>query len=184
MNTIKTILLYIYRLPFRQLGGLVLAGTIIFLLLYCATRKRKWQRPALLVISAAYILMVVCATLLGRGGSPAPRSVSLVPFASYIKYAQGSTEMLRESIMNIVFFYPLGLLLGGAASEELPRRKSLLFAFSLSLFIEVCQWLFNLGYAEVDDVMHNTLGAGLGMLAIYATEKIADFVKLQHKRPV
>lgn len=182
MNVIKTILLYIYCLPFRELGILVLAGTVIFLTLYCTTRGQKWQRPMLRGLLLVYVLIIVCATLLGRGESPAPRSVSLVPFASYINYVQGGTEMLRESIMNIVFFYPLGLLLGGAASEKLPRRKCLLFAFSLSLFIEVCQWMFNLGYAEVDDVMHNTLGAGLGMLVIYSTEKIVGFVKLQHKR--
>lgn len=182
MNVIKTILLCIYRLPFRELGILVLAGTAIFLILYCTTRGQKWQRPILRGLFFVYVLIIVCTTLLGRGESPVPRSVSLIPFASYIKYAQGNIEMLRESIMNIVLFYPLGLLLGGIASEKFPRKKMLAVAFSLSFFIEACQLIFNLGYAEVDDVIHNTLGTGLGMLVIYVVEKIVNFVKLQHKR--
>lgn len=183
MNTIKTILLYIYCLPFRQLGGLVLAGTIISLLLYCATRKRKWQRPALLVISTAYILMVVCATLMGRGEPSASHGVSLLPFASYIRFAQGQTEMLRESVMNIVFFYPLGLLLGAANLGKRRWRSAVLAVFLLSAAIELCQWCFNLGYAEVDDVMHNTLGGGLGVLVIYITEMFVGFGKFNHKHP-
>lgn len=182
MNVIRIIIHYIYCLPFCELGILVLTGTAICLTFYYATRGQKWQRPIFRGLFFVYVLIIVCTTLLGRSESSTPRSASLVPFASYIKYAQGNIEMLRESIMNIVLFYPLGLLLGGVASEKFPRKKMLAFAFSLSLFIEVCQLIFNLGYAEVDDVIHNTLGTGLGMLVMYVVEKIVNFVKLQHKR--
>lgn len=168
----RAIMLRIYCLSFLELSALVLAGTVIFLLFYCMTRKRKWLRSMMLTFSTVYVLIVLIATLLGRSESPASQGVSLIPFASYIKFFQGETEMLRESIMNIVFFYPLGLLLGGAASEKLPRKRSLVLAFLLSLFIECCQWIFNLGYAEVDDVMHNTLGAALGLLVMHLVERI------------
>lgn len=182
MNVIKTILSRIYCLPFGKLGVLTLLGTAVFLLFYRVTRNQKWQRPALLALSAAYALVIVCATLLGRSIASESHGVSLLPFASYVKFAQGERELLRESLMNIVLFYPLGLFLGGAASGKLSRKKTLASAFFLSLFIELCQGLFNLGYVETDDVIHNTLGAGLGMLAVYVADRAADFVKLQHKR--
>lgn len=182
MDVIDTVLDYVYDLPYGKLGGLTLLGTAVFLLLYRVTRNQKWQRPALLVLSAAYALVIACATLLGRSYARPPRGVSLLPFASYVKFAQGERELLRESLMNIVLFYPLGLFLGGAVSGKLSRKKTLASAFFLSLFIELCQGLFNLGYVETDDVIHNTLGAGVGMLAVYVADRAADFVKLQHKR--
>lgn len=183
MTIIKSFMLYVYCLSFRELSALLLDMTAVFLILYCTTRKRNWQRPVILAFSAIYILMIVCATLLWRAPSAGPKGISLIPFASYDKYAQGQTEMLRESIMNITLFYPLGLLLGGAASERFPRKKLLAFAFILSFFIEFCQWLFNLGYAEVDDVIHNTFGTGLGLLALHVTERTADLVDIKHIRP-
>lgn len=38
----------------------------------------------------------------------------------------------------------------------------LLIAFAYSLGIETCQYVLEKGIAQVDDVMHNTIGAGLG----------------------
>lgn len=184
MSLVKFIMHQIYRMPFRELGTLSLAGTAIFVLFYCITRKRCWQRPALVVLSFAYALLIVCGTLLGREESAVSHGVSLIPFVSYIKYARGQTEMLRESIMNIVFFYPLGLLFGVLTSAKKERRKAIIAAFLLSVTVETCQGCFNLGYAEVDDVIHNTLGAGLGVLVIYVTEKTVSFVNFKHKRPL
>ena len=70
--------------------------------------------------------------------------------------------------MNVVLFYPTGLL----ACELLPKswnraKRVILIAvlFALvSVGIEFCQYHFVLGQAEVDDVIHNTLGTLIGAL--------------------
>ena len=70
--------------------------------------------------------------------------------------------------MNIVLFYPAGLL----ACELLPKNWNqakriiliTVFFAMVSFSIEFCQYHFALGQAEADDVLHNTLGALVGAL--------------------
>lgn len=46
-----------------------------------------------------------------------------------------------------------------------PVITTILFAAILSFLIELAQWKWGLGLAETDDVIMNTLGAGVGTLA-------------------
>lgn len=48
---------------------------------------------------------------------------------------------------------------------------TILFAFGLSVFIELIQYKYGLGRCEVDDVIMNTLGALIGTLAYYLCKK-------------
>ena len=63
---------------------------------------------------------------------------------------------------NIILFLPFGFLLI-AAYPHAGIGKILLLGFVLSLFIEVCQLVFHLGWFEVDDVLHNVLGTYVGV---------------------
>ena len=73
---------------------------------------------------------------------------------------------MQQSIMNIAFFYPFGFLLSCLDMEFINKRKWIIvvFAFIISFCIESLQYIFLLGYAEVDDIIHNTLGAAIGVL--------------------
>lgn len=78
----------------------------------------------------------------------------------------GNREIYRANYVNAVLFFPSGLL----GFEMLPKCwsegwKWLLTTVLLALFsacIEYAQYRHGLGLAEVDDVIHNTLGALLG----------------------
>lgn len=92
---------------------------------------------------------------------------------------------MRTNFMNTILFYPVGLF----GSELLPNRwkyvqKAVLIGiiFALmSLGIEFCQYRYALGLAEVDDVIHNTLGALLGTLAgLIPFEKIILKFRKRH----
>ena len=61
--------------------------------------------------------------------------------------------------MNLVLFYPLGLLLGSVAE----KKRIIGIGFFLSFGIEMAQFIWKLGYAETDDVLHNTLGVAIGV---------------------
>lgn len=63
---------------------------------------------------------------------------------------------------NIVLFIPFGFLII-AAYPHTSTGKILLLGFVLSLFIEVCQLVFHLGWFEVDDILHNVLGTYVGI---------------------
>ena len=58
--------------------------------------------------------------------------------------------------LNILLFVPFGVVIGG--------RKGILAGFILSFIIEVIQYVFCLGYCEMDDVLNNTIGVLIGAL--------------------
>lgn len=58
--------------------------------------------------------------------------------------------------MNILLFLLTGFIIG--------RWRGAIIGFTLSCFIELAQYAFILGHCEADDVMHNTIGAILGVI--------------------
>lgn len=120
----------------------------------------KFGRDFLRIIFVVYIILVLFVTLGSREKS-SEKEYCLIPLYSYYAYLHGATEKLRESMMNILLFYPLGLL-GGAVFG----KKSILMGTCLSMGIEAFQYIFHLGYAEVDDVIHNTIGMAIGVIVV------------------
>lgn len=86
--------------------------------------------------------------------------------------------------MNIAFFYPFGFLLCGLDFKFISERKwtIAIFAFIFSFSVEILQLIFRLGYAEIDDVIHNTLGAIIGIIAFPCLNKLFDKIKLKVKK--
>ena len=64
-----------------------------------------------------------------------------------------------EIITNIILFIPLGFLLG-----RLVGWKGILIAVGMSAAIEIIQLITYLGLFEIDDIIHNTVGAAIGYL--------------------
>ena len=130
--------------------------------------KRLW-RPVIALLFLAWLAVIAVATLTDRTPGIIPAEPELIPFHSYRAVIAGENkEILRSNFMNVVLFYPAGLL----ACELLPKSWSqakriilvaVLFAL-VSAGIEFCQYHFALGQAEVDDVIHNALGALIGAL--------------------
>lgn len=60
--------------------------------------------------------------------------------------------------MNILLFVPLGFLLGIPTNSW----ESVIYGFQVSVFIEITQYVFLLGYCQADDVLNNTIGTVVG----------------------
>lgn len=69
-----------------------------------------------------------------------------------------------NSVGNILLFLPLGALLFALLRTvtRYPILSSVLIGAAASLFIEVSQFVFAVGYTDVDDLLFNTVGTGLG----------------------
>ena len=71
---------------------------------------------------------------------------------------------------NIALFMPLGacLVVMGHNSRRIRfgRGGTILLAMALSLGIEITQYIFSLGFSDVDDLVFNTLGASLGAFLV------------------
>ncbi len=73
-------------------------------------------------------------------------------------------------IANVIMFVSIGIL-----ARELWRWKGLWFAAGLSLVVEVLQLITGRGLCEFDDIIHNCLGAAIGIGA-------AVLLKFVHRR--
>ena len=73
-------------------------------------------------------------------------------------------------ILNILLFIPFGYLLP-SLFPKLRWWQVILLGLAFSLTIELLQLITKLGYADVDDLINNTLGAAIGWLCYKLTLK-------------
>ncbi len=131
-------------------------GIVVFLVWKGKNAGRYIVRLALL----EYTIMIYCSTVLCRVVQDS-RGYNSIPFWSYEK-----PELFSENLMNTVVFVPIGLLIGFGFSKW-SWWKTIGVGCIISISIEVLQFIFKRGFAEVDDVIHNTLGCVIGY-GIYA----------------
>lgn len=146
--------------------------SIFFLFGYHIIYKRVFKKQqtltfgklVLFIILFSYIFVVVGATLLLRNSSNGLRGhLSLHLFSSYRSawYHYSAAEW-RNIVLNIIMFIPFGILLP-ILYPKLRRSWSVIgICFSGTLFIEVCQFVTKRGIFEIDDIIHNVLGALIG----------------------
>ena len=112
--------------------------------------KRGWRIVAGLLL-VEYIFLVLCSTVLFRMNMiTQDHDFSL--FWSYAAIKNGRENLLAGNIMNIVVFLPIGTL-QGMSMRKLKWRGVLLVGLLLSVSIEMMQYYFRRGFAEVDDVI-------------------------------
>ena len=168
---LDSIIHWIYCLPIGQavLLALLISGGL--LTLHYQSAHKKWWKPFGVTLLIGWVLVVLAHTVLNRGVELRPW-VKLEPFQTYIEvFNGGEIELLRSAFMNVLLFYPGGLLL----LMMFPKWKIrfVLPGFILvSIGIEACQYLFQLGFVELDDVLHNTMGAMLGIAVIKLYQKL------------
>ena len=111
---------------------------------------------------AAYTIFIVWYTLLIREPRGLERVFKPELFWAIRQWIENPTiESKKEAfqyLLNILFFIPYGLLFPWKDNW----KRVFVTALILSIFIELSQFIFNLGWCEVDDVISNTLGAMIG----------------------
>ncbi|MFD7154969.1 VanZ family protein [Kribbella sp. NPDC059898] len=124
--------------------------------------RRHGLRNAFAEVAIVYwTLPLVWMTMLpGSHAFGAPGRVSLVPFRDLL------SDSPPQIVGNLLLFAVLGFFLPIRYDVRLPR--ALAIAAGCSVAIEVSQYVFRLDrVSSVDDVLLNTVGAGLAALASY-----------------
>lgn len=161
--------LWFYCLSITDAVLLVIAASTGYLLLRQWLGVKSFWRPMIALLFMTWLAVIAVATLTDRTPGIIPAEPELMPFHSYrAVMAGGNKEILRSNFMNVVLFYPAGLfacelLLKSWSWAKRVILVAVLFAL-VSVGIEFCQYHFALGQAEVDDVLHNALGALIGSL--------------------
>ena len=97
------------------------------------------------------------------------RSYSVIPFATIGEYLSGDELVnravaLRNILGNIAMFIPCGLYVQ-TLSKNKSFKKGLIIVIITSIAIEIIQLIFAIGACDVDDLLLNTIGGIIGMLA-------------------
>ncbi len=120
--------------------------------------KSNIKKAIVISALAVSIALIFWITLSSRSMGDVRQSYE--PFWSYKEIINGNFKPLIEIIENIILFVPIGMAAG--LILHLNFWQTLVMGFVFSLIIESCQWYGQLGHFEVDDLVHNTLGAVLG----------------------
>ena len=127
-------------------------------------KKRDKEKSFVLwVLLAEYAFIVICSTIICRGGQSFKYArLELETFWTYkavVAHTPGVS--VWDIVLNVVLFVPLGLLVKSLYTN-MRLWKMALIAVCCSVFIETNQYFFEKGIAQIDDVMHNTIGALFG----------------------
>ena len=146
---------------FEGLGSIFIIGLVVFLAWKGVWKGIRYSATLLLV---EYVILIYCSTVFCRSVIDVEKYdlTQLTPFWSYNR-----PELFVENVINVVMFVPVGLLLGFMINGSRLKVKrawqiALMTGLVISVSIEAMQYFFHRGFAETDDVMHNTLGCILG----------------------
>ena len=154
LNDLKAAL---YYLPY----GLV-AGVIFCLLAAAVNKKTKpivfWGRVAFVM----YLAILLVITLLSRE-SGTGKDIDLQLFSTW-----GINERNNALVIeNVLLFVPYGIVCAWAFKPLRHLITSLLAGGLTSVVIEMTQHITNRGFFQLDDIVTNIIGCGIGFICFW-----------------
>ncbi|MBR5246878.1 MAG: VanZ family protein [Clostridia bacterium] len=180
MDIINVVSRYIYGFSIVEFAVFILLSTWVYLKAkeYISNKSTKFWNIINIVLIMAYTIVVLYKVLLSRKVGSVTANLDLIPLSSYVEYFMGkNSEAFFTNRANVLLFFPFGLFF----FDFLKTKKHVIICVSIALifsfFLELIQYIFSLGIAEADDVIHNTLGAFLGYLASAYVPRIQITIK-------
>ncbi|MBQ7655236.1 MAG: VanZ family protein [Clostridia bacterium] len=191
---LKDVLTALYQFFFPSI---ILTFLGSFFYLHCAASMETgtgaraafsaWKRAFLTSLTfrrvtalAFFLSMILFRTLLGRSVTANPLKTVIGNFGIWVTNAKGVRSLTTEGVENIFLTMPFLLFLLLAFENRFMKGKTLgtvllksvKIAFLLSLAIECLQLLLHLGYFQLSDLFHNTLGGFLGGLIAWTYARL------------
>lgn len=86
------------------------------------------------------------------------REVDLVPF----DLPGGINLIALYAVANAVVFIPLGILTTIIFEERMKLPDAIILGLSVSLCVEIMQYIFSCGVSQTEDLLMNTIGTAVG----------------------
>lgn len=141
------------------LPGTVVIGIVIFYVLKRIEQKKSIspnKKSAVILFGMYIAVMLQMAILFRDWGSIL--EVDLIPFDRY----GGFRYIVLYGVANAFVFLPVGILLPIIWKKMNNMKMILLAGFGGSLFIELSQLILQCGVCQTEDLIMNTVGAGVG----------------------
>jgi glycopeptide antibiotics resistance protein len=154
-------------------------------------RKKSFVYHVISVIAVVYFAGVISVTLfpipIDSGRIEANREAgihiayNIIPFHSIVQSYSHSYHMvgIRNILGNLLLLLPFGFLMGIAKINKL--SKVFLYGFLVSLMIECFQLLLTVASlfayrraVDIDDLILNTIGCGLGYLVFAGLQEMLN----------
>ncbi len=140
--------------------AIVFVVALMCFIVWKGFKKGVVYSSALLLLQ--YVFVLYSSTFIFREPRK-ERKYNFQPFWNYNEISEEKTFVLSEILMNVAVFIPIGLLLGIVFSR-IAWWKVVLIGSLISMSIEFSQFAFMRGFAETNDVIHNTLGCLIGYM--------------------
>lgn len=158
---------------FPEILFLLIFGTVfVCLTVRCKSAgAQKILKAIWIVLLIVYASALIWMALIDRSAGDT-RSLNLTLFSSYrfMLTRYNSFDIVKQIIDNILVFVPLGILLPAAYSAKHDTKNYIFVVFTgmaVSLIIESLQYIFSIGFSEIDDIFNNAWGCAVGC-GIYA----------------
>ena len=126
------------------------------------------------IILFLYIPLFLRITFVQNGIRIATKQVRVIPFNMVFECLRGKKTLKLLAVNyigNVLLFIPIGLILP-AVFKKLTIAKVVLISLIITVFVELFQNIFGMGYADIDDVIMNVFGALIGAVIFSAIKKI------------
>mgnify|MGYP004635722517 CR=1 FL=1 len=146
---------------------------LVIFVIFCVCYIKQGQiykGQLLILLFVIYIYVLAGSTIVYRDSWYLSlnwvRRYEMIPFRSYYEAITKKQYILMlQCLLNVILFIPFGLLLNAILKPK-SMARIITSAFLLSFVIEILQAFTHRGLCEMDDIIHNTVGAWLGCLLL------------------
>lgn len=138
---------------------LLIGSSIVVMVLYEKITKCKVSiyRKVIIIISTVYVWALMYMAI-GARRIGSVRNIDFIPFNE----EGGFIYIVFYAIINLLIFLPLGMLLPELFRKMRKIKNTVWVGFTLSLCIEVAQYVLACGDSQTEDIIMNTLGCYVG----------------------
>lgn len=139
---------------------------------------KKGIQVSALIFFVVYGIYMIGITVVYRHQFAESR-INLMPFWSYAAIMNGKNELIKQILMNVLAFVPIGAALAQGLKKA-AWWQIVLAGSMVSVCVELLQYHYRRGLCELDDVIHNTLGCMIGYGLYYFTTSLVRRLSLKH----
>lgn len=149
------------------------------------TKRQKLGWVLFLLYLALLSYLMFFSEDFGRTNQDRGYAYNLVPFKEISRFVTyydilGMEALIINLVGNVAAFMPFGFFMPVVSRRSRGPVRIILLGFGFSLMLETIQLVFRVGSFDVDDLILNTLGAGLGFFCYRRVQRFR--VKLKRRR--
>ena len=182
-------LMQLFRIFFiYTLVGIIILVSILLFKRFASINNSKnelffRQFISLKSVLVIYIVVIFGATIFTRSSTFTAKYVNLALFSQYIyAWYNINTLELRNIILNILMFVPVGFLVPYCYANLSKIYKTMLLSLLMSFSIEFAQLITGRGIFALDDILNNVFGAFAGYGLFYSWKMKDIMGKLKYNK--